>query len=174
MYIEERLELIEKSIEEIKNILLHRVVPIPPKEEVKQDAPKAEQMAEDAKPKKNGKEEKAKTGQTTSKPDSETLPKGHKQIIGLIDNTLQDEEGKMLAVKTAMVKKDDKLTKKWSFLIEDKRYGTFDESIANKIMECVDNRRMIKIEFTERKSDKGNIMNDIVKLQEATMEDVKP
>lgn len=103
-------------------------------------------------------------------------PKGHKIIIGLIDNSLQDENGKMTAVKTALIKHPEtgEEVTKFSFLIEDKRYGTFDKELADQIMESVDNRRVVKIEFTERKKDNGTILNDIFSFKEAVLgEDVE-
>jgi len=136
----------------------------PPKEEPKKET------------KKKPKEDKLTNEQTTT---TSKLPAGHGVVIGLIDNTLQEEDGSIKCVKISkepvMNPNTGKADIKYSFLIvkdgEEKRYGTWDTQLAKQIMECVDNRIMVKFEYKERKNDKGIVFNDIVSFAQATMED---
>lgn len=148
-----------------------------PKEEVK-DVPKEDPKT---KSKSQGKKADSNHNESVSKPNAETnkdtgikadrgnvenmLPEGHKTITGLIDNQAQGPEGEMIAVKTATVDREGKPTKKWSFLLDDKRYGTFDPVLAREIMAYVDERIMIVLEYKERKNEKGTVLNDIVSFK---------
>jgi hypothetical protein len=120
-----------------------------------------------------GKESKVKSGDKSSEPIQHTLPEGHKTVQGLIDNSLVDGEGKILSVKKMIVnhpitKKDEE---KWVFLLEGNKYGTFDKKLANEIMECVDNRILINIEYKERPSGE-KILRDIVSFTQVTVNQV--
>ncbi len=183
MYIEDRLEAIEKTVEEIKNILLHRVVPIDTPE-VKPDAPKEEtkpktenktkEVLREKHPTDDAKDSKA-VRQEVDKTDGQADKKNIKTVIGLIDNQVKGEGGEVICYlrskEPVTIPGTDKKAIKYSFLILDKRYGTWDESVANKLLECVDNRRMVKIEYKERPSG-DKVFNDIINFKEATVDEV--
>ncbi len=143
-----------------------------PAKEVKEDVKKEEPKSKEDKVKKNKQlpesENKGAVKGDVSTTDSPVLPKDHKIIIGVIDTETVDGEGKLLGYKTLTTNhpETNKPGLKHSFLIEGKRYGTFDNDMAQKIIECMDKRIMVKIEFKERKTEKA-VMNDIVGFKQA-------
>lgn len=102
---------------------------------------------------------------------------GIKTVVGLIDNTIQGEGGEIECVKISkepIINPNTGISAiKYSFLIRqdgvDIRYGTWDASLAKKIMECIDNRILVKFEYKERLGGKDNktIFNDIVNFKQA-------
>ena len=145
------------------------------------DAPKDSPKEE---PKKETKKSKAKDPSKNNEDDTkgtETLPKDHKVIIGLIDNTIQEEDGSIKCfkkTKTPVVNPNTgKSSIKYSFLIVkdgvENRYGTWDESLVGPIQECIDNRILVKFEYKERKNEEGKLFNDIVSFRQATADEVK-
>lgn len=102
-----------------------------------------------------------------------------KSVIGLIDNTAQGPEGEIIAVRVSkepIINPNTGIASiKHSFLIEGKYYGTWDASISQQIMECVDNRILVKFEYKERPDQKtaGKFFNDIISFKQATTDDVK-
>lgn len=180
MYIEERLESIEKSIEEIKNILLHKVIPIESTKDVKNEIIHSENKEEQAQQKPNKKTKKTDDSihPVDDKSNVTKLPEGHKIIIGLIDNQAQGPNGEIIAVKISkepiMNPNTGIAAIKHSFLIEGKYYGTWDANLAKQIMECVDNRRIVKVEYKERPDPKtaGKTFQDIISFKEATADEV--
>lgn len=170
MYIEERLENIEKSLEEIKNILLHKVIPI---DEVVKNAPK-----EEIKPEAKEKQPK-KSKERVSKPLDESqisnkLLEGQNLVQGFI---LEPPRSQKIEV-------DGQVKPKWAFIMDDKKYGTFDEKMFQTICAVLDiqSKRqqdnpdakiLVNIVYTERiKGDK--VLNDIVEFSQVTMDKVKP
>lgn len=133
-------------------------------------------------PKKSSTKKETATDKIDSKIGNENiLPEGHKSIIGLIDNTIQSLDGSIECVKISkepiVNPNDGKASIKYSFLIrknnEDKRYGTWDAKLAKEIMECVDQRILLKIEYKERTNDKGTLFNDIVSFKQATIKEME-
>lgn len=167
MFIEQRLESIENQLNDISKILsiLAKENADATQPALKEN-PKVKEVEKPAEPKKTKEKKESKLDNT----------KNNKTVIGLIDNQLKDEQEAIISVKTAMVNHPttNVPTKKWSFLIDDKRYGTFDESLANRIMKCVDDRILVKFKFTERHGSKpGVILNDITGFSQATADEVK-
>lgn len=127
------------------------------KEEVK---PKAEE--------KQSKEHKKSTNKDVAKSDikqndgqsvSSELPEDHKTVIGIIEGI--PKSGEMPNPFN-----DNKPGIKHNFSIEGKKYGTFDIEMSKKIMECIDQKIMVKFEYKERVSG-DKIFNDIVKFSQA-------
>ncbi len=128
-------------------------------EEVK-DAPQEQKEAPKSEVK--TKKEKTKTADVVNKTadsTANTLPEGHKEVIGLIEGTPK-------AAQVPNPFNDNKPGIKHNFQIGSAKYGTFDEKMSKEIMECIDQRIMVKFEFTERKSN-DKIFNDIVKFSKA-------
>lgn len=120
----------------------------------------------DVKPEEKSTKTKNTKKETESKPTADSDKKTDsvnsdttKTVSGLIE-----EMPKIATVANA--NKNGVPELKHSFKIGDKFYGTFDLAIAKKIMECVDNRRLVKLGYTERfNSDKTKVFNDIVSFR---------
>lgn len=126
-----------------------------------------EKLAPDVK--ENRKSTKDKPKSTISKPNNETLPKDHYQVIGIIEGI--PKSGEMPNPFN-----DNKPGIKYNFTIEGKKYGTFDKKIVDEMMKVLDiqansNPIMIKLEYKERKSGE-KIFNDIVRFMQVTTDEV--
>jgi len=153
------------------------------KEEVKEDVIKQETPVKTdspspkSDPRKSTTKKEAEVSKEPVKDSTEAvLPEGTFQVIGLIDNQIKGKDGEVICVKTAkniINPVTKQIGTKWSFIIEDKRYGTFDSEIAKKVMECIDNRRLVKFQYTTRTNDKNIVFQDIIKFEEATIDAVK-
>lgn len=151
------------------------------KPEVKEDEPKEEVKPEvkAEKPKEQKTTVKKEDSKSDTKPDvGQPSVQVNPVVIGLIDNEAQGANGEIICVKVSsgpiMNPNTNKADIKYSFLIDDKYYGTWDTELAKQIIECVDNRIMVKIEFKERKNEKGKMFQDIVSFKQATIDEVKP
>lgn len=150
--------------EEIEDIVEDRVDPtksrieniIDAQSEVVTDAKKP---AAEEKPKVEKKSTKNKDKDVVSKPMDEK--EGIKTVTGIIEET----------PKVATVEKDGKPAVKHSFKLGELRYGTFDTVMAKKILECVDQRILVKFEYTERVSN-GKTFQDIVSFSEVSADDI--
>lgn len=152
------------------------------KEEVKNATQEQEKTSKsevkENKPKESKKTTKEKESPVTKKVEDKLKEglAGIFTVIGLIDNSVQAPDGSIECVK---ISKEPVMNPnigvadiKYSFLIQDKRYGTWDTQLAKQIMECIDQRIMVKFEYKERKNEKGNLFNDIVSFKQATADDV--
>ncbi len=86
-------------------------------------------------------------------------------VTGIIEE--QPKSGTMNNPKTG------KPEQKFNFNIGDKVYGTFDQAIIKGIMNCIDNRILIKIQYiNDRKKSDGTFFNDIIGFEQVTTDDI--
>lgn len=148
------------------------------KEEVKsENEEKIKPKAEEKQSKESKKTTKKEDIKSDTKPaDRQSTSEKYAIVIGLIDNSIKAPDGSIECVKISkepvMNPNTGVADIKYSFLIQDKRYGTWDTQLAKQIMECIDNRIMVKLEYKERKNEKGNLFNDIVSFKQATADEV--
>lgn len=115
------------------------------------------------------KEEKRKsTRKVAEKPEDAEIVKpidDIKTVVGVIEGIPE--------VQT--INKDGKNVEKYRFIIDNKYYGTFDIKLFNTITDMIDKGGkgiLIKFEYKERKTTKGNILNDIVSFEQVTADTV--
>jgi hypothetical protein len=168
--------IVESSVSEAE------VVKQEVKEDVGRNDAKADEKAQETvkkDSKKMGKASKTNSDDKSSESVQQSLPEGIKQVIGLIDTQAQGQNGEIIAVRISnepIINPNTGIASiKHSFLIDGKYYGTWDGALAKQIMECVDNRIMVKFEYKERPDPKvdGKFFQDIVSFKQATMDEVK-
>lgn len=127
-----------------------------------------QEIKKNDKPKEAKKESKSKDNPGMVEP---SLPADHKQIIGVI-------EGIPKSATMANPFNDNKPGFKTNFVINENKYGTFDEKIVKEIMAVLDIQSksqpiMVVIEYKERISG-DKTLNDIIKFRQALPRDVVP
>lgn len=152
----------KSRVEQIIDTQCEEVNDVQEREEINKGNDRVKEVKKDDKSKNNNEESKSKTTVGSSE---SVLPEGHKTAQGIITTP----------AKQATVDRDGKPTIKWSFTMDDNKYGTFDEKIFKGISEILDLQKdtpiLINIEYKKRLSGE-KILRDIVSFSQVIAKQV--